>query len=580
MGRILTLLFTGLLVGSVAAQGGGRAPGQVSEHITALKAAGRAFTPAPLLRLLPRATSQAQAWKQEVEHGTLLRMDEARTAQVLVQRPELLALTLPSEEGEVTIDLERVDITTDDFSVVAASTNAPVGYSAGVHYRGRVRGDDASVAAISVFGDEVMGLITDAQGDRVLGRVAGEGPGAHILYRTSAMRRPVVASCATADDGEAYTTDQLTIQPHAKTVKCVRLYWEVNYDIFQGKGSVANATNYVTGLFNQSATLYANDGVSVALSQVYVWDVASPYTSTSTSTLLTQFGTTRTSFNGDLANLLGYAGGGGIAWLSGLCNSQAKYKMAYSGISSSYSTVPTYSWSVEVVTHEQGHLLGSKHTHACAWNGDNTAIDGCGPAAGYSEGSCPAGPVPASSVGGTIMSYCHLTSSTIKFANGFGPQPLAVIINSINNAACLTACSTGCGTPTGLAASSITTSGATLGWTAVSGATSYTLQWKPASSSTWTTVSGLTGTSYALSGLSAGTGYNFQVLAVCASGSSAYASAVTFTTTAAATCAVPTGLNASNVITNGATLNWTAVSGAASYTVQWKLASASTWTTV
>ena len=47
--------------------------------------------------------------------------------------------------------------------------------------------------------------------------------------------------------------------------------------------------------------------------------------------------------------------------------------------------------------------MGSSHTHACVWNGDNTAIDGCA----ATEGSCARGGIPPSN-GGTIMSYCDL----------------------------------------------------------------------------------------------------------------------------------------------------------------------------
>ncbi|HND90043.1 MAG TPA: T9SS type A sorting domain-containing protein, partial [Saprospiraceae bacterium] len=90
--------------------------------------------------------------------------------------------------------------------------------------------------------------------------------------------------------------------------------------------------------------------------------------------------------------------------------------------------------------------------------------------------------------------------------------------------------STNCGTPSGLAATNITQTSATLGWAAVSGATSYNLQWKLGSSSTWTTVSGLTTTSYALSGLSASTTYNYQVQAVCSAGAGNYSAAASFTT--------------------------------------------------
>jgi hypothetical protein len=89
-----------------------------------------------------------------------------------------------------------------------------------------------------------------------------------------------------------------------------------------------------------------------------------------------------------------------------------------------------------------------------------------------------------------------------------------------------------CGTPSGLNATSITQTTATLGWTAVSGATSYNLQWKVSTSGTWTTVSNLTGTSYNLTGLTASTTYNYQVQAICSGGNSAYSTAASFTTLA------------------------------------------------
>ena len=230
-----------------------------------------------------------------------------------------------------------------------------------------------------------------------------------------------------------------------KSLKCVRFYWEVDYAIFLNKGSVVNATNYVTGLFNQSAIIYGNDGISVTLSSVFVWSTASPYTASTTSGLLSQFQSTRNSFNGDLGHLLGSSGGGGVAaGFSGLCASNLDNSQCYSEIYNTYENVPTFSWSVYVVTHEQGHLLGSRHTHACVWNGNNTAIDNCGPSAGYGyEGSCSNAPTPIG--GGTIMSYCHLTSGGVNFNLGFGTQPKTLILNNVEAGSCLTSCGGGGG---------------------------------------------------------------------------------------------------------------------------------------
>lgn len=84
--------------------------------------------------------------------------------------------------------------------------------------------------------------------------------------------------------------------------------------------------------------------------------------------------------------------------------------------------------------------------------------------------------------------------------------------------------------PTGVSTSSITSSGASINWTAVSNAT-YDVRYKAASASSWTTSAAST-TTKALSGLSASTQYEVQVRSKCSSGNSAYSASVNFTTSA------------------------------------------------
>jgi hypothetical protein len=151
---------------------------------------------------------------------------------------------------------------------------------------------------------------------------------------------------------------------------------------------------------------------------------------------LEMFRNTVSGFNGDLAHLVNYPSTTSVAYLDSLCGS---YRYAYSGISMNYAQVPTYSWTIMAMTHEMGHALGSQHTHACAWNGNNTQIDGCGPIAGVPDpnnGNCATGPLPNN--GGTIMSYCHLVGSVgINFNNGFGEQPGALIRSTVESKPCL-----------------------------------------------------------------------------------------------------------------------------------------------
>lgn len=92
-----------------------------------------------------------------------------------------------------------------------------------------------------------------------------------------------------------------------------------------------------------------------------------------------------------------------------------------------------------------------------------------------------------------------------------------------------------CGTPQGLTATAVSSTSATFNWTAVSGATGYRIRYKTAASSTWTsTTSG--GNSRAISGLVAGTQYNFQVQTVCSADSSAYSAIASFTTATVSAC--------------------------------------------
>ncbi|MGB6047350.1 MAG: M12 family metallo-peptidase [Flavobacteriales bacterium] len=503
--------------------------GLVSKHIQAIQSRGLAFEPVELFSPVQASAATNALWSRACYQATVLRFAPSRVADLLGRQPQHISLSIPGANGPVVMDLEKVDITTSDFRVVQASTELPVRAGAAVHYQGMLRGQPGSIAAISIYPEEVMGLLADAEGQHVIGRFDNDREGLHVFYNAKDLRGTSGAVCS-ALDVPVSPIHPTPAPAGERTNRCVRLYWEVDHDIFLNKGSVVNATNYVTGLFNQTAILYANDGIDVALSEVFVWDVTSPYTSNNSGTLLDQFGDYRTSFNGDLAHLLAFRGGGGIAWLSTLCNG-TRYRMAFSGINSSYNSVPTYSWSVEVVTHEQGHNMGSPHTHACTWNGNGTAIDGCGPAAGYVEGSCPQAPVPSSAVGGTIMSYCHLVSAGIKFVNGFGPQPAALIVGNVNAASCLAACGTSCDPPTGLGATAITVNSATLNW-ASAGATAYTLQWRLSPSGTWTTVTGLTDNNYALGGLVQETAYDFHVLSECGSEMSTYSSIATFTTVA------------------------------------------------
>ncbi|HEX8576405.1 MAG TPA: zinc-dependent metalloprotease [Flavobacterium sp.] len=383
----------------------------------------------------------ASAIANEVSNATVFNLDRAKALEIINQGRDLISLEIqPNDANVLILDLYRE---TDAFSELSIrlSDGTPFDMSTlkAAFYRGIIRGNENSVVSLSIFENEVAGIITSEKGNLVLGKLKNNPQ--MILYNDRNLKDRPEFNCATPDLplSDAEGVNYQNVFSPSLTLKCVRLAFETEYDIFQTLGSVPNVINYVTNLYNQVGTLYANDGIRTALSNIVVWNTPDPYTAANSLDLLYQYHAQTNSINGDLGQLITFrpVGGGIATGYSGICNGNVDESLCISGnMTSSIVNVPTFSWNVYVVTHEFGHLLGSRHTHACVWNGNNTAIDGC---SGFTElGSCPIPGIPAN--GGTIMSYCHLQPVGVNFLNGFGPQPTAVITSNVNGGVCLNSC--------------------------------------------------------------------------------------------------------------------------------------------
>lgn len=406
-----------------------------SDLVEAGKKAKLNFKTFQLFERAPELRSEPQ-----VSNGLWMFLNMASIIPLQRERPRALSLPLPKADGTIMeLELVQVQLFSADFTVLFSRPyNIAAPEPQGLFYQGRIKGQPESLVAISIFEQEVSGVIsTPEEGNLVLGHYKGADPRLHILHADEKMPQRPDFHCLSPDNEFNYRAEELQAQPELRSANpCVRLYLEVDNDVFVDKGGQDGALQYISGLFNQVAALYANENIRLSLSQVFIWNSSSPYTGSDTYTLLTQFQRTRTSFNGDAAELITYKGGGGIAVVDGLCRPYNSFKMGVAGVGRFYSNLPTYSFSVMVVAHELGHVLGSQHTHSCVWNGNNTAIDAC---PGYTEGNCIATErTPVG--GGTIMSYCHLNTVGINFSKGFGPQPGNLIRSRIAAASCLQVC--------------------------------------------------------------------------------------------------------------------------------------------
>jgi hypothetical protein len=489
-----------------------------------------------------------------------LRANVNQLNSILRTQPGLLNILVPYGGKTYTLNLARVDVTSDKF--IVRTSSGPQGFLKGVQYRGIVDNNPAQVASLSFSQGEITGFFSSAEGNFVFTKEGLE----YIIYNDEVLTGADIIYCQT-QDSTGFTIPTTSSLISGVGCKTVRAALECDYAFYQSRGSSVQATaDYVIAFFNQVATLYANENVAIEISEIFVWTEVDPYAGHgSTNNILTSFRANKgTSFNGDICHFLTTRNvGGGIAYVDVLCN--RPYAFGVSMVYSYYNNFPTYSWTIEVVTHEMGHNLGSPHTHSCSWQGG--PLDNC-----YTpEGSCSWGPVPSN--GGTIMSYCHLTSYGINFNNGFGLQPGNRIRDRVMNASCIAG--GGTSAPSTLFTTNITSTAATLNWATVSGATNYTAQYRPSGSGTWLPAGSTGGTSLPISGLTANTNYSWSVKSDC----SAYSNEITFTTPGSGPvgCESPTGLTTTSIGQNSATVSWTEVTGATSYIVQFKTSASSIW---
>ena len=193
-------------------------------------------------------------------------------------------------------------------------------------------------------------------------------------------------------------------------------------------------------------------------------------------------------------------------------------------------------------THEVGHWLNLRHIWGDATCGTDQVADT--PTHNTANYGCPTYPHLSTCTGTPVemtMNYMDYTDDACMymfsegqtarmqalFATG-GPRASLLYSNG-----CGTPAPVLCGIPANLAASSVSSTSASLSWGVVPGATSYTLQYKLSTSTTWTTVSGLTTTSYTLTGLASMVTYNTRVSATCPAGTGYYTGSSSFVTTSA-----------------------------------------------
>ncbi|MDI1255538.1 MAG: M12 family metallo-peptidase [Flavobacterium sp.] len=536
---------------------------KVAHTIGNLQKANKTFVPYSIFNVNENFANSS--YKNVVSNATIAILDLNKVNQIVAEKNNTIALEIPYLNATISVLLYKVDIQTQDYQV-DTDKQKNLQLEQGVFYRGIIKNDPNSLVSFNFFHNQMNGIISaNALQNLVIGKLNTPNNAVdYIIYSDRDIINKKNYKCDTS--GALPKLPQPTISTNRNatlTQKCVTIYFEIEYDIYVANGNDINQTNiWMNSVFNNVQTLFANNEINTAIKSVFIWTEPDPYVGNSSLENLYLFMDYRPVFNGDVGDVVGFDNYfGGIASTGGLC---AEYNQAYTDVFFDFQSVPAFSLTVEVITHELGHLMGSPHTHDCFWNGDATPIDGCGPSQGYDGLSFTGEPciqseiLPAPETGGTIMSYCHLVDGVgINFANGFGPQPTAYIQAFVDNSSCLSSdCINTCISQiynATIIPSTITNTSATVSWQ--DGDSSNTI-WEvglsvyPFDNPTWTTTAI---NPYTITGLTPDTYYSICVRPICPAGLNTTSNCIILTTAGGDFCA-----GAAFTDTGGATGDYTA----------------------
>lgn len=394
-----------------------------------------------------------------VKNASLMTIKKLNLEAALYNKAENILFNIPvSENLNLELELTQSFPASEDLILTTKDglSEKRISYTPGLHYTGIIKGKNHSIASLSIFKNFVMGIISDETGNYVLGSLKNADNSyseRYIFYNDAELIVKDRFKCGVEDYEDKFTRaiDESKIRISGNEYSDnparlpVKVYFEADNQMYVDAGNNAeNVGNFINGMFNAVKTIYMNEGIPFEVSQIGVWTVPDPYRNLNDSyDILLRFGlASKDDFRGNLAHFLSTrnAGLGGIAWTRVLCTPYSAQdtsgRFAYSNIEPNYNNYPTYSWTVNVVTHEMGHSLGSRHTHACWWpagpGGAIRAIDSC-----FTNENCSFQIRPRV---GTIMSYCHLTSAQgggVNLALGFGQLPGDTIRLRYSQAACL-----------------------------------------------------------------------------------------------------------------------------------------------
>lgn len=396
----------------------------------------------------------------DIEKSKLLQFKESKNTD------KQIVLRIPVDHTHYyDLLLEKAEALDINFRLLTSEGDRISYQPPGDFYNGIIIGVPESFATVSISDGRIEIIASGPSGNYVITELVGT-ESEYVMFNDFKLKQKHNFSCGTNDDDFVIPENHNRyVESSKKQVRRnVEVYIEVDYDIYVDHGNSTTQTmNYVLDVFRAAVSLFEKEQISLRLNKVKIWTTNNdPFNGINN---FDDFGDDLDDWasdgftDADIAHYIGTTENiGGLAnGIGEFCDQEATgifpslddtshcaslgMDTPFIEVNSDQSAALGYSvptWELLVFCHEMGHVFGSPHTHACAWNGNGTQIDDCGNVSGDSNPSCYNSNSPIiPSNGGTIMSYCHKNPVRMNLSFGFGSQPGNLIRSVINNSSCI-----------------------------------------------------------------------------------------------------------------------------------------------